>query len=70
MALLTRTGDQRWETHDGIYYLFGEYWGGHSKVRYSIGKRTPQGDEHIEDIYGLRESRQFLKDLLQKTGEK
>ena len=50
MALLTRTGDQRWETHDGKYYLFGEYTGGSSLVRYSIGKRTAQGDEHIEDI--------------------
>lgn len=67
MALLTRTGDQRWETHDGKYYLYGEYSGGSSLVRYSIGKRTPQGDEHIEDIKGLRQARAFLKELLLKT---
>lgn len=67
MALLTRVGDQRWETQDGVYYLYGEYSGGHSKVRYSIGKHTPQGDEHIEDVYGLRQARQFLQDLLLKT---
>jgi len=50
MALLTRTGDQRWETHDGKYYLYGEYLGGHARVRYSIGEHTPQGDVHIEDV--------------------
>ena len=67
MALLTRAGDQRWETQDGTYYLFGEYLGGHSKVRYSIGKHTPEGDLHIEDIYGLRQARQFLQDLLKQN---
>ena len=69
MALLTRTGDQRWETHDGKYYLYGEYLGGHARVRYSIGEHTPQGDMHIEDVYGLRQARAYLKQLLLKTGE-
>jgi len=53
MALLTRTGDQRWETHNGRFYLFGEYKGGHSKVCYSIGERTEEGDQHIEDVMSL-----------------
>ena len=63
MALLTRTGEQRWETHDGKYYLFGEYLGGHSKVRYSIGKHTQQGDVHIDDVYGLQKARAYIKQL-------
>jgi hypothetical protein len=69
MALLTRTGDQRWETHDGKYYLYGQYTGGNGRVRYSVGKHTPTGDEHIEDVFGLRQARTFLQDLLLKTGD-
>jgi hypothetical protein len=65
MALMTRTGDQRWETHDGRFYLYGEYKGGHSKVCYSIGEHTQEGDQHIEDVYGLREARAYLKQLLE-----
>ena len=65
MALLTRTGDQRWETHDGRFYFYGEYKGGHSKVCYSIGERTKEGDQHIEDVHGLREARAYLKALLE-----
>ena len=69
MALLTRTGEGRWETHDGEYYLYGEYTDRNSRVRYSIGKHTPQGDEHIGDVLGLRQARAFLQDLLLKTGD-
>ncbi len=59
----------RYETKDGKYYMYGEYSGGCSKVRYSIGMHTEEGDKHIEDVLGYREARAFLKDLLLKTGE-
>jgi hypothetical protein len=59
----------RRETKDGKYYMFGEYRDGNSKVRYSIGRCTEQGDEHIEDVLGYRQARAFLKDLILKTGE-
>jgi hypothetical protein len=65
MALLTRSGDQRWETHDGRFYLYGEYAGGHGRVRYSIGERTQEGDQHIEDVFGLRQARARLKEILE-----
>jgi hypothetical protein len=58
----------RRETKDGKYYMFGEYVDGNSKVRYSIGKCTEQGDEHIEDVLGYRQARAFIKNLV-KTGE-
>lgn len=59
----------RRETKDGKYYMYGEYVDGNSKVRYSIGRCTKQGDEHIEDVLGYREARAYLKQLLLKTGE-
>jgi hypothetical protein len=58
----------RRETKDGKYYMFGEYVDGNSKVRYSIGRCTEQGDEHIEDVLGYRQARAFIKNLV-KTGE-
>jgi hypothetical protein len=60
----------RRETKDGKFYMYGEYSDGIPKVRYSIGRCTPQGDQHIEDVLGYREARAFLKDLILKTGEK
>jgi hypothetical protein len=59
----------RRETKDGKYYMYGEYSDGIPKVRYSIGRCTEQGDQHIEDVLGYREARAFLKDLILKTGE-
>ena len=59
----------RRETKDGKYYMYGEYVDGNSRVRYSIGKRTEDGDVHIEDVIGYREARTYLKQLLLKTGE-
>jgi len=57
----------RRETKDGKYYMYGEYSDGIPKVRYSIGRCTEQGDQHIEDVLGYREARAFLKDLILKT---
>lgn len=59
----------RYETKDGKYYMYGEYSGGNSKKRYSIGMHTEQGDQHIEDVLGYREARAYLKQLLLKTGD-
>ena len=59
----------RRETKDGKFYMYGEYSDGIPKVRYSIGRCTDQGDQHIEDVLGYREARAFLKDLILKTGE-
>jgi hypothetical protein len=60
----------RRETKDRKFYMYGEYSGGNSKMRYSIGRCTEQGDQHIEDVLGYKEARAFLKDLILKTGEK
>ena len=49
--------------------MYGEYQEPNQKKRYSIGKCTEQGDQHIEDVLGYKEARAFLKDLILKTGE-
>lgn len=54
----------RRETKDGKYYMYKEYADGIPKARYSIGKCTEHGDEHIEDVLGFKEARAFLKDLV------
>ena len=66
---LRQENKMRRETKDGKYYMYGEYSNGIPKVRYSIGRCTEQGDQHIEDVLGYREARAFLKDLILKTGE-
>ena len=69
---LARHGQEtevRRETKDGKYYLYGEYFNGNSKMRYSIGRCTEHGDEHIEDVLGYREARAFLRKLILETGE-
>ena len=59
----------RHETKDGKYYMYGEYQEPNQKKRYSIGRCTEHGDEHIEDVLGYREARAYLKQLILKTGD-
>lgn len=66
MAILTNKGGYNWATHDGKYYMVGEYNG--SRVRYRIGKNTEQGSIHIEDVIGFRQARKYLQQLIEKEG--
>ena len=62
MGLITNRGTYNWITHDGKYYMMGDYAG--SKVRYCIGVNTESGSEAIEDVLGFSKARKRLAEII------